>query len=116
MHEMALTENVVDIVLKHAEMAQAKKVLYVRLKIGELRDIVHHMMEKCFRFVARETIAAEVVLEIVKIPIVVRCTACGQEKEESIDNFAQMKCQHCESTELELVKGNEFFIEDIEII
>ncbi|UWG96311.1 hydrogenase maturation nickel metallochaperone HypA [Dehalobacter sp. DCM] len=116
MHEMAITESVVEIVLKHADVAGAKKVVQVRLKIGEIRDIIHDMMEKCFRYIARGTIADEAQLEIIKVPLVVRCTACGQANREYISNYANMTCHHCGSHELELVSGNEFFIEDIKIL
>jgi len=116
MHEMAITENVVEIVLKHAEAAKAQKVVHVKLKIGELRDIIHDMMEKCFRYIARGTIAGEAELEIIKVPLVVRCAACGQANREYISNYATMKCQHCGSDDLKLLTGNEFFIEDIMIM
>ncbi|MEL1133679.1 hydrogenase maturation nickel metallochaperone HypA [Desulfitobacterium sp. THU1] len=116
MHEMAITENVVEIVLKHAELAGAKKVVHVRLKIGEIRDIIHDMMEKCFRYIARGTIADEAELEIIKIPLVVRCVECGKENQDYVGNYADMKCNHCGSNNLELVSGNEFFIEDIGIL
>lgn len=116
MHEMAITESVVEIVLNHAELAGAKKVVHVRLKIGEIRDVIHDMMEKCFRYIARGTIAEEAELEIMKVPLVVRCAGCGQEDREDISNYAEMKCNHCGSTDLELVSGNEFFIEDIKIV
>ncbi|MGI6065882.1 MAG: hydrogenase maturation nickel metallochaperone HypA [Bacillota bacterium] len=116
MHEMAITESVVEIVLKHAELAGAKKVVHVRLKIGEVRDIIHDLMEKCFRFIARGTIADEAELEIIKVPLVVRCARCEKENREYISNYAEMKCNHCGSTDLKLVSGNEFFIEDIKIV
>lgn len=116
MHEMAITENVVEIVLKHAELAEAQKVVHVRLKIGEIRDIIHELLEKCFRYIARGTIAAEAELEIIKIPLVVRCAECGKENRDYIGNYAEMKCKHCGSNNLELVSGNEFFIEDIKIV
>ena len=116
MHEMQLVENVVDIVLEQAKLADAKKVLYVKLKIGELRDIVDELMEKCFQFLARGTMAEESVLEIEKVPFVVKCSKCGKEKHAMIHDYATMSCDDCGCKSLELVSGREFLIEDMEII
>lgn len=115
MHEMMLVENVVGIVLKQAALAEAAEVVSVRLRIGELRDIVDELMEKCFRFVARGTIAENAGLHIEKVPFVVKCSSCGHEQRENIRNIAALHCEQCSGTEMRLVSGREFFIEDIEI-
>lgn len=114
MHEMALTENVVEIVLTHAKMANAEKVIQVKLKIGELRDVVDSLIEKCFRYMARGTVAAEAILEITKVPFVVKCGDCGSEYPESIGDCTQ--CRSCGSRNLELVSGKEFLVEEIKIV
>ena len=38
MHELAFTQDVLKIVLKHAESNNARKVVAVKLRMGELRD------------------------------------------------------------------------------
>jgi len=116
MHEMALIENVVEIVLKQAKLAEAEKVVCVRLRIGEIRDVVDDLLEKCFRFLARGTIASEARLELTKVPLVVRCEDCGHEAREHILNYASMCCEACGSRRLSMVSGTEFLIEDIEIM
>ena len=116
MHEMLIVENVVELVLKQAEIAKAKKVLGVKLCVGEVRDIVDELMEKCFRFVARGSIAEEAHLEMERIPLVVRCQNCGHEQREKISHYATMQCAQCQSKSLEMVSGREFYIERIEII
>ena len=116
MHEMAIVENVVDIVVKQATKAEAVKVLEVKLKIGEIRDIVESLMEKAFRFIARDTIASDAKLEIEKIPLVVQCNKCGSQSREQISNYATICCKKCGSKTFSMVSGNEFYIENIEIL
>ncbi|MCX5834470.1 MAG: hydrogenase/urease maturation nickel metallochaperone HypA [Deltaproteobacteria bacterium] len=38
MHELPVTENILKVVLRHAEEAKAGKVISVSLRIGELSD------------------------------------------------------------------------------
>ncbi len=113
---MALMENVVDVVVDEAKFAHAEKVLLVRLRIGEIRDVIDELLEKCFRFLARNTLAADASLEIEKVPLVVKCTKCGYQYEEHISNYASMCCPKCKDTNLSMISGYEFVIEDIEIV
>lgn len=116
MHEMAITESIVEIVLSYAKQVDAKKVVEVKLQIGELRDIIDGLMEKCFRFVARDTVADEANLTIDKVPFVVRCNQCGHEAREDIKNYATMKCLKCGSSALKMASGNEFFVDEIKVV
>ncbi|KTE91331.1 hypothetical protein AT727_05790 [Desulfitobacterium hafniense] len=117
MHELAITRSVLSIVLKHAEEAKASKVLVVRLKIGELRDIVNHLMQSCFTYLARGTIAADTFLAIDRVPLTAKCRVCHEifpfniqlEPEETV-------CPQCGGRKLDLVTGQEFYIEDIEVV
>lgn len=110
-----LVENVVGIVLKQAKLAEAEEIVTVRLRIGELRDVVDELMEKCFRFVARGTAAEHAALHIEKVPFVVKCGKCGHEQREDVRNMPALHCGHCGSTEMQLASGREFFVEEIEI-
>jgi len=116
MHEMAIMETVVDIVVEQAKLADAKKVTGVKLRIGELRDIIDSLMEKCFCFMARNTVADEARLEIEKVPFVIKCNQCSCECHEHISNYASMICKNCKSSDIRMISGNEFFIEEIELI
>lgn len=118
MHEMALTENIVDIVTRTATMAEAKEVTRVHLQVGALRDIVEHMMTDCFHFLARGTVAENAKLEIERIPLVVQCRQCGEKMQVEIHagDRETEKCGKCGASSFQIVQGNEFIVDDIEII
>ncbi len=118
MHEMALTENVVDIVLRNATMADAKEVTRVHLQIGELRDIVEKLMADCFHYVARGTIAENARLEIERIPLIIQCKNCGEKKHLKLHtgDGRITVCDKCGTSDFHIIQGNEFLVDDIEII
>lgn len=118
MHEMVLTENVVDIVLKNAEMAEAEKVVRVHLRIGELRDIVDSLMVKCFQYLARGTVAEYAKLEIEKIPLMIQCRTCGETMHMKLHtgDTGSPVCSACGNSTFHIIQGNEFLVDDIEIL
>lgn len=78
MHEMAITREVVDIVVKEAEAVGALQVSAVHLTIGYMRDIVEEYIDGLFAHLARGTVAEHAELVIVRVPFTVRCNRCGQ--------------------------------------
>lgn len=118
MHEMALVGNIVDIVVEHAQVAQAKEVISVKLRVGELRDIVDDIMEKCFRYVARGSVAENARLAIEKVPLVICCNECNTTIHMQLHTAqtSQTICTKCGKSNFKIIQGKEFYIEDIEII
>ena len=84
MHELSFAQAILDTVLKIAEENNAKKVLAIHVKLGELLLINPEQLEFCFDVVSKGTIAegAKLKIEFVKPKIV--CTSCGKEFDEVI--------------------------------
>lgn len=115
MHEMAITGSIVDTVVRYATENSADRVVSVHLRIGELRDIVDSLMEGCFRFLARGTVADQARLRIDKVPLRAQCTACHLVFPADIHDTATLVCPDCGGTQLTIYSGKEFMIQDIEI-
>ncbi len=77
MHELSIVQNVVNIVLDHAERNGAQKVLSVSLRVGELRDVVDDLIQRFFDYLSKDTIAEEARLKIERLPVIFRCK-CGE--------------------------------------
>ncbi|MFK5953217.1 MAG: hydrogenase maturation nickel metallochaperone HypA [Desulfobacterium sp.] len=117
MHEMAMTQDVLKIVLQHAEKGGAKQVVSVSLRIGELRDIVDEWMQRFFDYLTHGTIAAEAKLKIKRLPIVFRCE-CGETFPTNIKLFMgnlPIVCPNCKGEKTVLYSGREFEIQSIEV-
>ncbi len=115
MHEMSILSNVMDVVLKYAEDADAREVKSVTLVVGELRDVVDELMESCFRFLARDTIAAHATLIMEKVPLKAQCENCRLVFPADIKRPESLVCPDCGSKQLRIYSGKEFLIKSIEV-
>jgi hydrogenase nickel incorporation protein HypA/HybF len=114
-HELAVTEAVLNIVLKYAAENQAARVVNIRLQAGGLRDLTEEWIQRYFDYLSKETIAEGAKIILVRLPVTLTCRTCLNSFNVDIrqDN---VKCPACGSTDTELSGGNEFLIESIEVI
>ena len=112
MHELAITQNMLDVVLEQAEEAGAKEVKKINLVIGEMSGFVEECVQFYFDFINKETIAEGAALSFKMIPATARCRGCGKLFE--LKEF-EWTCPHCQGNGLEIVTGKELFVESIEV-
>lgn len=116
MHEMAILTNVVDAVVVHAQKNNASEVKCVTLVVGELRDVVDELMESCFRFLAKGTVAENARLVMEKVPLKVQCSECRLVFPASLQDQKSLICPDCGCDKLSVAAGREFYISSIEIV
>ena len=112
MHELAITQSMFDLVMAQAEKAGAVKVGKINLVIGEMTGVVADSVRFYFGFISKETIAGEAVLECKMVPPQARCRDCGKTFE--LKEF-DWTCPHCRGNSLEIIAGEELFVESIEV-
>jgi hydrogenase nickel incorporation protein HypA/HybF len=116
MHELSVTQNILNIVVKHALANRAEKILIIHLRIGELTDLVGEYIQHYFDYLSKDTIAEGAKLKIERSPIVVQCTECKNRFPVSLKELGKIACSHCGSARITFVSGREFFIKNIEVI
>ncbi|HZK24112.1 MAG TPA: hydrogenase maturation nickel metallochaperone HypA [Oscillospiraceae bacterium] len=116
MHEMALTGDVVDIVVNKAEAVGATEVRAVYLTIGYVRDIVEDIFERCFAYLARNTVAENAELVITRVPFTVRCNNCEHVYHLDVHDELTWICPVCNAKDYKLHTGMEFFVNNIEVV
>ena len=112
MHELAITQNVLEIVLREAEKAHAEQVKSIQLVIGDLAGIVDDSVQFYFDFISQDTPARGATLSFRRITTRFRCRACGTEFTPEGQDWC---CPSCSSPGGEVVAGREFYIESIEV-
>jgi len=112
MHELAITQNMLDLVLKKAEEAGAKEVKRINLVIGEMTGVVEECVQFYFNFLGNETIAEGAELSFTMVPMKVRCRDCGKSFELKESDSA---CPYCQGNNMEFIAGDELFVESIEV-
>jgi len=112
LHELSVTENIIDICLRHAQKHGARRIVRINLVLGELTGIVDQCITFYWEMLAKDTIAAQAELVFRKVPVVARCRECGKEyRPEDL----QLTCPACGCDRAELVSGREFRVESIEV-
>jgi hydrogenase nickel incorporation protein HypA/HybF len=113
MHELSVTQSVLDIVLRHANRSNARRVLAINLVIGELTGFVDDSIQFYFDFMSKDTMAEGAKLNFERIPARVRCHACGAEYVPPDSRL--WACPECEALGSEIISGREFSVASIEI-
>lgn len=109
MHELALCGSIADIVRRHAS---GRRVETVRLRVGQLRQVVPDTLEYCWALVTTETPLDGTVLQIEHVAARLRCNDCGAEHEMG-DEF-RFGCD-CGSTAVTVVAGEEFTVSSLDV-
>ena len=112
MHEMAIAQSILKIVLNSAQQNSATKVKTVRIRAGELRGIVQSQLSFLFDFVTKDTIAEGAALVIKRLPVLLKCRRCDTEYEPPEQPWL---CPQCGGYAGELLQGQELLIESMEI-
>lgn len=113
MHELSITQSILDIALRHAEKAGARRILAINLVIGELTGFVDDSIQFYFDFMSKETLAQDGQLNFERIAARVRCHECGAEYAPP-DSRLWM-CPECEALGSTVIAGREFSVASIEI-
>ena len=109
MHELAITQSIVDAVTDHTGGA---KVAAVQLRVGKLSGVVPDAMRFCFEMVTDGTTLEGARLEIQEPEGRGRCRRCG-------DDFVLpdpvLLCP-CGSADVELLSGRELSVTSVEVV
>ena len=112
MHELSITQSILNIALSSAENAHAKKINKIKITLGEMTGCVPQYIQEYFDIVSEDTIAYGAKLEFNHIPAVAKCLDCG--KETKLIRF-RFRCEHCNSQKLTIISGKEFLVDSIDI-
>lgn len=108
MHELSITQSVVDAV---CERAAGRAVRSIRLEVGALTAVVPEAMLFCFDLVTEGTVAAGARLDIDWRPGATHCRSCGADAEMA---DAIPLCP-CGSADVDVVAGRDLRILSMEV-
>jgi len=112
MHELSVTESVLEIACKHAKKAQATKVTDIFLVIGRLSSIIDDSVQFYWDLISENTICEGAQLHFERIPATLVCLECDQQYQLEKE---LIPCPNCGSARIRVLSGDEFNIESIEI-
>jgi hydrogenase nickel incorporation protein HypA/HybF len=112
MHELAVTESILEITLRHAQESKARHVTDLFLVVGSLSSIIDDSVQFYWDFIAKDTLAAGAKLHFRRIPAEFLCLDCTRRFSPTGEDF---QCPDCGSSRLKITAGEEFFLESIAI-
>jgi hydrogenase nickel incorporation protein HypA/HybF len=108
MHELAITESLVDAVIARLP---DKRVTCVRLEIGALSGVVADSVRFCFDIVTEGTSLEGATLEITQPPAMCHCRICGGDFEPD----GPIAICPCGSVEVTVLAGQDLKITSVRV-
>ncbi|MBU4000886.1 MAG: hydrogenase maturation nickel metallochaperone HypA [Proteobacteria bacterium] len=116
MHELPVTESILRVVLTYANQNNVQKVTTIHLEVGEMSDLEDEWMQRYFEYIAKDSIASEAKLNILRKPVVMQCEDCQESFQVDIRAAGEIVCPGCKGKNHRLVSGREYFVKSIEVI
>lgn len=112
MHEMALTESIVEILAEEGRKQGFTRVRVVRLEVGAMAHVEPEALRFCFDAVSRGTLAEGATLDIIRLKGEGWCLDCG--KTVALDErFGP--CPDCGGRHVQMTSGDELRIQELEV-
>jgi hydrogenase nickel incorporation protein HypA/HybF len=112
MHELSVTEAILNTTIKYAQKERANRVTDIYLVIGDLSSIVDDCIQFYWEILSKDTICKNSKLHFDRIPGKMKCLDC---KYEYNLKGELMPCPKCASLNLKVIAGTEFNLDSIEI-
>lgn len=113
MHELSVTQSLLDMVISEAKKVGASSIEKINIVVGELTGIVDESVQFYFEIISVGTLAEGAKLSFKYVPAEFYCGTCGHTYNRNSFSF---KCPKCGSTGVMTKKGNELYIENIEVV
>jgi hydrogenase nickel incorporation protein HypA/HybF len=112
MHELPVTQHILEIVLRHAEQANASRVTDIYLVIGQLSSFIDESIQFYWDALSRGTQAESAQLHFERVRAEVVCQVCGVRS--PLAEIGQ-GCPQCGSLRVKVVAGEEFYVRAIRV-
>jgi hydrogenase nickel incorporation protein HypA/HybF len=112
MHELAITESILEIAQRHGKQAGATRISDIHLVIGQLSSVIDDSVRFYWDMISEGTIAEGAHLHFRRIPAEFSCLDCEEGYKPEGEDFA---CPQCGSAHVKLTAGSEFRVEAIEV-
>lgn len=109
MHELSVTQNILNIALHHAE---GQRISTIHVVVGQLSSMVDDSVQFYWDIISQGTNAQGARLQFETVPAQMQCLHCGTCYPLSGLDFC---CPRCGSANVHVVNGKEFYVDSIEI-
>lgn len=115
MHELSITDAILQTVLDHARRERAGRVHRILLVVSELSDLQPLWLQRYFNQLAEGSIAEHARLEIEAAAPEFVCNKCDASFFLSLRGVDRISCTECGSPDCTLVQKADYVVEEIEV-
>lgn len=113
MHELSVTQSILNIVVEAANGAGSKRVTAIDVLVGELTGFVTDSIQFYFDLLSKDTVVEGALLRFRREQANATCQACGHVFHPEVP-FLPL-CPACGSSGVRLSGGRELRVESIEV-
>jgi len=110
LHELSITQEILEIVTKAVPAGQLGLVREIRLKIGEEGHLLPESLLFCFEALKADFGMPESKMELIRVPVTAECKSCGAVSPIVNQTY---QCGSCKGTSLKVLTGNELQVTEI---
>ena len=113
MHEYSIVHSLLETILDECKKKNiTEKINTVNIVIGKLNWIYPEILKESFEIQSNGTGVEGAELKIIERPAIIKCRDCLKTTELTEPVFL---CQHCSSAEVEIISGQELYLDSFEI-
>jgi hydrogenase nickel incorporation protein HypA/HybF len=112
MHELPVTQSILEISLRAAQAQNATRVTDIYLRIGQWATLVDDSVQFYWDTISEGTLAQGATLHFERIPTELLCLDCARLYQPV---GGELLCPHCGSLRVQMRQGDEFQVDSIQI-
>jgi hydrogenase nickel incorporation protein HypA/HybF len=112
MHELAVTQALLDLVIERSDADQATRVTAIYVEMGQLSSYVDDSVQFYWDIISRGTRAEGASLHFKRVALEMQCKACGAKFLPGSESFA---CPQCGSDQVLVTAGDVFCLTALDI-
>ncbi len=112
MHEYGISKNIIETLKNLKKEKSFGTIVEVKIVAGKLLQIVPDSLQFYLDIIKQDTEFSDTKFYFRENKLKIKCNDCGKSSEVEEMEF---KCPVCESENIEIVDGKEFFIESVKV-
>ena len=112
MHELSITESILNLSLEYANQAKAKQVTDIFLVIGRLSSVVDDSVQFYWDIISQDTICEGAQLHFERPSAQLECLDCGT---HFVLESELSPCPSCNSMLIKVISGDQFYLDSIQV-
>ncbi len=113
MHEMGIAQEILKLALNSAQERHAAQIRSINIKIGEFTAIEPECISFYLGLLAKDTLAQDASIRIETLPLKLKCQDCQTDSIPAPPY--EFSCPACGGQNLDILQGQELYLESIEI-